>query len=53
MPRRSLPSDEIICGFHGGSYTRSTFACEIAGIVSSFCLALQIMFGIRATNCPL
>ncbi len=39
MPRRSLPSDEIICGFHGGFHTRSTLASEIAGIVGSFCFA--------------
>ena len=39
MPRRSLPSEEIVCGFHGGSHARSAFASEIAGIISSFRLA--------------
>ena len=35
IPRRSLPSGEIICGFHGGSQTMSTVASPTPGSASS------------------
>src|SRR5581483_5093921 len=39
IPRRSLPSGEIICGVHGGSHTSSTSASATPGSPSSFCRA--------------